>query len=379
MNLFITTILLIYGAATAALTAALFGRMKAGTNRASGAGVVDGPPGVSVVIPFRNEERNIVPLLESLAKQSYGGETEVILVNDRSDDNGVNAVKEFLRHNDNTNITIKIIDLEPPDEMPLTSKQRALDLGVSRSSHPLIAFTDADMLLAPEWIESLAGSQLSTGAALVFGHTSVIDDKKSLFTLFEAYQLELLFSFAHAFAGLNLTGSCMGNNILVTKEAYRQCGGQRGVGRAIVEDRALLKLMRRKGFKTCSAEPFTVTARTYPSRTKRQFFNQAMRWARGGLRPGGGLFAAGLLLLTQNVIFLLSVTGIMPWAITVQSVANFLLTWIFLSISFHKNGSPAPKLLFPAYYVFMMAETVIFGLALILRPKIDWKGRKFHN
>jgi cellulose synthase/poly-beta-1,6-N-acetylglucosamine synthase-like glycosyltransferase len=427
-----------YGAAVIALTLALFVRtprskdevIAADTGHISDA--IDGAPGVSVVIPFRNEERNLSALLASMDGQHYGGKIEVVLVNDRSADRGAELIKKFTPRNDN--LCINAVDLQSSvntsADTRLTSKQRALDLGVDRSSHRLILFTDADMILEPTWVESMVDSHLSTGADMVFGHTAIIrnsdfadvntdvsigvdtddtdvsmgidtyinigidtdintsvdtdidinTDKRGwirrLLTLLESYQLEYLFSFARAFSKLNMTGSCMGNNILITKEAYAACGGQRGVGYTIVEDRALLALVRKRGFKAAAREPFTVTAWTYPSRSKGQFANQMLRWARGGLNPGGGLFAAGLLLLTQNIMFLLLMTGALPLILASQCVANFILTWAFLSISFHKNGSPVSKILFPAYYIFMMVETAVFLPLMLFRGGIEWKGRQ---
>ncbi|MDR2577721.1 MAG: glycosyltransferase [Chitinispirillales bacterium] len=377
ITLILPGILSLYGLAIIVLTGTLF--RKAGVRGPvyGGNGSGGGLPGVSVVIPFRNEESNLRALLESLENQSYKGAAEVILVNDQSDDNGVVIINKYCQHNGN--ISIKIINLQLSNDVRLTSKQQALDLGIAESSHPLIALTDADMILAPEWIESLVNSHLSTGSDLVFGHTSVINKNSRLFTVFESYQLEFLFAFAYAISKLNLiTGSCMGNNILVTKESYVKCGGQRGIGYSIVEDRALLETMRKKGFRTAAAEPFSPTAKTYPSRSKKQFMSQMTRWAAGGLRPGGGLFAAGCLLTVQNFCFLISAVGagILPGMIMALSALNFLLTWAFLTISFRKNRSPAPKLFYPLYYVFMMIETAIFGFLLVFRPKIHWKNRK---
>jgi len=418
----VSALLFVYGAAVIVMTSALFVR----TTRRKGLSVVDTKnknnaidDGVSVVIPFRNEEDNLNELLTSIDKQNYGGMIEVVLVNDRSTDGGADVIKKFIPRN--KNLCIKVMDVDEKSSITtgtkistdiistsintdtrLTSKQKALDLGVDFSSRNLILFTDADMILEPTWVESMVNSRLSTDADMVFGHTAIIginndndvntvniDDCVNkgtnvntiglidkLFILLESYQLEYLFSFAHAFSKLNLTGSCMGNNILITKEAYTACGGQRGVGYTIVEDRALLELVRKRGFKAVAAEPFKATARTYPSKSKKQFANQMLRWARGGLRPDGGLFFAGLLLLTQNIIFLLSMICALPPVLMLQSVVNFILTWAFLSISFHKNGSPISKILFPAHYIFMMAETAVFLPLMLFKSKIEWKDRK---
>jgi len=398
----LSAVLLAYGCAVAAMTAALLVkstyRKKPSAVDTTGRqdAINEDAPGVSVVIPFRNEERNLNNLLKSIDGQNYGGMIEVILVNDKSTDGGADVIKKFVPSK--KNICIEVIDLHPSidadidTDKRLTSKQQALDFGVDRSSHRLILFTDADMVLEPTWVESMVNSHLSTGADMVFGHTSIMrsginidvntvnTDKRGLirelFILLESYQLEYLFSFAHAFSKLNLMGSCMGNNILVTKEAYAACGGQRGVGYTIVEDRALLGLVRKRGFWTAAQEPFTVTAWTYPSQSNGQFVNQMLRWARGGLRPGGGLFAAGLLLLTQNIFFLLSIVCVLPPVPMLLCVINFILTWIFLSISFHKNGTPVSKILFPAYYIFMMAETALFLPLMLFKSRIEWKDRK---
>jgi len=332
-------------------------------------------PGVSIVIPFRNEEHNLKTLLRSIESQQYAGRFEVIFVNDHSDDNGSHIITAYQNDNENRAFPIKLVDLKNPHSA-LTSKQQALHIGIETAAYPLIAFTDADMILKPQWIESLVNDHLKSGASLIFGHTAISSESKGLFAALESFQLELLFCYAYTFSKLNLTGSCMGNNLLVTKEHYEKCGGQNEIGYSIVEDRALLKLFKKNGLKTKAQEPFYITALTHPARSKRQFFNQMMRWAAGGLHPGCGLFAAGVLLFVQNVLFLLSVLNITPNSITALSTANFFLTWIFLTISFSKNRSSASKLMYPLYYIFMMTETVIFGAALIIRSKIVWKNRK---
>ena len=333
-------------------------------------------PGVSVVIPFRNEEHNLKTLLRSIEEQKYSGQFEVIFVNDHSDDNGPQIITSYQKSNTDSAFSIKLVDLTNPHNA-LTSKQQAIHLGVEAAAYPLIAFTDADMILKPEWIESLVNDQLRSGASLIFGHTAVTSERKAgIFAALEAFQLSLLFCYAYVFSKLNLTGSCMGNNLLVTKEDYLKCGGQSAIGYSIVEDRALLKLFRKNGLKTKAQEPFYVTALTFPARSKKQFFNQMMRWAAGGLHPGGGLFAAGILLFVQNVLFLLSIVNITPDVIKLLSVVNFFLTWIFLAVSFSKNKSSASKLMYPLYYIFMMIETLVFGIALMFRSKVVWKDRK---
>ena len=50
--------------------------------------------GISIVIPFRNEEKNIPDLLSSLGKQDYIGPFEIILVNDGSTDDSLGKIHD---------------------------------------------------------------------------------------------------------------------------------------------------------------------------------------------------------------------------------------------------------------------------------------------
>jgi biofilm PGA synthesis N-glycosyltransferase PgaC len=107
-------------------------------------------PGVSVVIPFRNEARNLERLINSLESQKYPGAYEVILVNDGSTDD-YESVLSLLR----TRKPVKTIPSLFSAGRGLTSKQQALDTGIKAAAHDWIACTDADMLLEPRWLESL--------------------------------------------------------------------------------------------------------------------------------------------------------------------------------------------------------------------------------
>jgi cellulose synthase/poly-beta-1,6-N-acetylglucosamine synthase-like glycosyltransferase len=389
---FLWSTLWLYGITVAALTAAALKRAKKPgyTKREDGK---IGPPGVSVVIPFKYEEHSLNALLESIGKQSYKGIIEAVLVDYGTGDNGVSAISIA-----NDRIPIKSIHLQGNSAQPpapsnagktsnkklLTSKQQALDLGAAESSCPLIAFADHDIIPTPDWIETLVNTQMSLDADLVFGHTAinalwddndtgkrgiVTSKKTSRFSaLLESYRNEFLSSFAYAASKLGLACSCKGNNILAVKSSYLECGGQAGVRRSGAEGAALLRLFRKKGYRVAASEPFAATAETRPSRSNAQFLSETARRARG-LRPGGSLFTAMILLLAQNTVFLLCLLGVITGEIVLQSAANFLLTWLFLAIAFKKIRSPATNFLFPIYYIIIPAGMIMVGLAMIFGRK----------
>ena len=161
----------------------------------------------------------------------------------------------------------------------LTSKQQALDFGIDKARYEWIALTDADMKLLPQWLDSLMMSS-DQNTDMVFGHTAIMTDNR-VFTHIQAFQLEFLFCAAHAFHKVGITGSCMGNNMLVSKQAYQKAGGQKAIGYNMVEDRALLNLFKQKKMNISCTEPFLPLALTYPCENWHLFFirlKMGKRW-----------------------------------------------------------------------------------------------------
>ncbi len=84
---------------------------------------------VSVIIPFRNESENILASLKSIESQLYPIEKfEVIYVNDSSEDNSMEILKENIKK-----INIKIISV--PNEYSINAhKKRAVRFGIENAT-----------------------------------------------------------------------------------------------------------------------------------------------------------------------------------------------------------------------------------------------------
>ncbi len=105
----------------------------------------DDPPFVSVIVPARNEERNIVALLHSLARIRYP-RYEVIVVDDRSTD----ATRELAAGVEAGNAQgIRVVEGEhlPPGWF---GKPWACRQGYALARGDLLLFTDADTVHHPE-------------------------------------------------------------------------------------------------------------------------------------------------------------------------------------------------------------------------------------
>jgi glycosyltransferase involved in cell wall biosynthesis len=112
---------------------------------------------VSVVIPVRNGADSIGPLIESLERQTLARDRfEVIVVDNDSSDGTAGVARKA---------GAVVV------EEPIANRSRARNRGRTAVSTDLIAFTDADCVADPGWLEALVGSR--SEAPLVAGEVVV--------------------------------------------------------------------------------------------------------------------------------------------------------------------------------------------------------------
>ena len=104
-------------------------------------------PGVSVIVPARNEEAEIRNALTSLLKSS-GIEIELIAVDDRSTDLTGQIMDEIAA----ADMRLKVIHIAVLEDGWL-GKNHAMQAGASRATKELLLFTDGDIHYEPRAIE----------------------------------------------------------------------------------------------------------------------------------------------------------------------------------------------------------------------------------
>jgi len=110
---------------------------------------------VSLVIAARNEAHNLEKLLNSIFNQSYTN-FEVIVVNDRSDDNSLEILEKFKLENSEKQFHFISIKEKPQN---WNGKKYALHTGIQAAKNEVILLTDADCLPKDKfWIEKMANS-----------------------------------------------------------------------------------------------------------------------------------------------------------------------------------------------------------------------------
>jgi glycosyltransferase involved in cell wall biosynthesis len=323
---------------------------------------------VSIIIPCKNEAQNLPGLFTSLLQQIFNAKIEIVIV----DDGSIDTTKELVHHYQQQSLlNIKYIFNNFVPVCGLTSKQQAIDTGINEASHDVIVLTDADMIFDPTWLQSFFTTFNDT-TDLMFGHTAV-KLTSHFFSFFQAFQLEFLFSIAAVFYFAGIKGSCMGNNLMLRKKAYLECGGQKAIGYSITEDRALLYHFYKCRRKIEITTPFYPKAFTWPHVKVSLFINQLLRWAKGGFGNGHNLLLFATLFSLQNITLILSFFGCINSNCMVLTLLNFILTWIMVGIVFTKNHSLVSPLFFPLYFFFFIAETIVFPILLVAKKKVTWK------
>ena len=108
---------------------------------------------ISIIVPARNEEKNIVALLNAINQQTYPSHLfEVIIVDDHSTDNTANLVSSF----NSTNIRLIYLSDYINNESLNAYKKKAIEIGINESRGTLIVTTDADCTMNKNWLKTIA-------------------------------------------------------------------------------------------------------------------------------------------------------------------------------------------------------------------------------
>ena len=325
---------------------------------------------VSLVIPCKNEKKRLPALFDSLAHLHSTAGFEIIFVDDGSNDGSHELLEHFAARSTRP---VRILGNRFDPSCRLTSKQQALERGIDAASFELIALTDADMELHENWLIALC-NEMDDSTALVFGHTA-LSRPDTLFTLLQSLQLEFLFAIAALFHYARIPGSCMGNNMLIRKSAYRACGGQKAVGYSIAEDRALLNLFYRNKHPVGIATPFAPTATTSPHETVAGFLQQIIRWAVGGFSGGKNLLFFGVVFMLHILLSLAALTGILSLPGSLAVLAGFISSWLVIITAFSRNRSMVSPLFYPLLYPMMVVEAGSIAGYFLTGKKLRWKER----
>lgn len=322
---------------------------------------------ISVIIPVRNEEKNIDTLLECLRTQDYlRSNFEVIIVDDHSTDGALEKCKGRLQNL--TSFSLRA------DE---NGKKAALTYGIKHAKGEIIATTDADCLLPSDWLTTInsvfQGKKINVAAGMV-----AISDEDKLFSQWQAMEFASVIGTGVAALGLKKPMMCNGANLSFRKEIFYKVNGYEGNEHIASGDDEFLMMKIRNQFPN-SIQIVNSIVVTRPQASLKDFLYQRIRWA--SKWKGNPLFAAKFLAV---FIFLIQVSWVVLLGtfyrydsktifivFLMKIVADILFlspVFRFMKIKFRLLPFLGLQFLYPFYVIFV-------GL---LAPWISyqWKDRK---
>lgn len=205
-----------------------------------------GAPRVSVIVPARNEARNIERVVASLA-QSQGAPFEVIVVDDRSDDDTATRARRVARaHADRIEV---MHGVELPEGW--LGKNWACHQGATQARGDILLFTDADTVHAPDLLaRALAALEADRADALTLAGRQLM---KSFWECLVQPQIfmGILSRYPNTRRVLEphqwRDAIANGQYIMVRREAYAAIGGHEALRAEVVEDMRFAQRLVRLG------------------------------------------------------------------------------------------------------------------------------------
>jgi cellulose synthase/poly-beta-1,6-N-acetylglucosamine synthase-like glycosyltransferase len=226
---------------------------------------------ISVIIPARNEEDNIGPLLIALDQQSYPKHLfEIIVIDDHSEDRTAEIVRQYP--------WVKLLTLE--DTEINSYKKKAIEAGIAGATGELVVTTDADCQPGKRWLETIAAFKEETKAVFIAAPV-VIHCNSSFVQLFQAMDFMVLQGITGAVVYKNNLCMCNGANLAYEKKVFAEVNGFAGVDHIASGDDMLLmhKIWKLYPDKVVYLKASDGTMSTQPVKSWKDFYAQRIRWA----------------------------------------------------------------------------------------------------
>jgi cellulose synthase/poly-beta-1,6-N-acetylglucosamine synthase-like glycosyltransferase len=362
---------------------------------------------ISVLVPARNEEKNIGNCLQSLFSQSYPKDLyQVIVIDDHSTDGTVTRVHAFrgetARPGENlypvSNLLCLSLNAEPAGSGPVKAhKKFAIEAGIRAATGELIVTTDADCLFQPGWLQMMAGFYEQTGAKFIAAPVKITEEPQAIATktkngrrgahsflsIFQTLDFITLQGITGAAVHRKFHSMCNGANLAYEKQAFLEVGGFSGIDGIPSGDDMLLmhKIYKKYPGRVFYLKNHQAIVSTGPETTWKGFVNQRVRWAsKADQYDDKRIFWVLLMVYLVNLLFA---------ALVMASFWNSRYLWLLLVLILIKTMMEYPfvrtvagffdqeRLMpyFPLMQPFHILYTIVIGW-LGKFGSYRWKERK---
>jgi cellulose synthase/poly-beta-1,6-N-acetylglucosamine synthase-like glycosyltransferase len=330
-------------------------------------------PLVTVVIPARNEAKNVLNCLEAIFAQDYPN-YEVIVADDHSVDQTAAIVCQTKAR--------LILMKDYPSATGVAFKKHAIEAAIAVSNGEIIVTTDADCIVPPQWLTHLVGVMQQKEAVFVAAPVKM-QAERSYLSIFQSLDFAILQGITASAVASGFHTMANGANMAYLRTAFEEVGGFAGIDSiASGDDMLLLQKIKQTFPGKIAASNSTasiVTTSTEP--TWQQFFRQRIRWAsKARLYEDKKMFGVLVLVYVLNVSLLLLM--MMSWVSDTNLVVcvlflflKTLVEWRFVKSVLSFFGMPELMRWFAVSQPLHILYTVVSG-SFGQFGGYQWKGRR---
>ena len=334
----------------------------------------------TIVVPFRNEAKNLPKLLRSFSELNYPRELiEIIMVDDFSTDTSERICIQWrIQHDD--------IDTTLLENLRLTNspKKDAIARAMPIAKHDWIITTDGDCKVPKNWLLTI-DNYIQTHQPEMIVAAVVYKTKNNWFHHFQQMDLLSLQGTTIGSFGIGKPFMCNGANFAYTKKLFLELEGFNGNDKIASGDDVFLlqKAVAKVPEKVHYLKNTETIVQTKPENDLFKLFMQRVRWASKttGYQSGyAKLLAIIVLLMNLSLVvgFWLMVEGKLHWSTLLKL---FLIKYVVDYVLLYKANSYLLK----GKWLLPIASSIIYPFfsSLVglysLFGSFSWKGRKFSN
>ena len=332
----------------------------------------------SIIVPFRNEAKNLPKLLKSISKLNYPKELfEIILVDDFSNDISERICIQWRMANG-------LIESTLLENLRLSNspKKDAISRAVPILKHEWMVTTDADCIVNKNWLLTLDNFIQINNPEMVVGAV-VYKTKNNWFHHFQQLDLMSLQGTTIGSFGIRKPFMCNGANFAYTKKFFQELGGFGGINSTASGDDVLLlqKAVTANSDKVLYLKNKEFIVKTKPENDLFLLFMQRVRWASKTTsykNTYAKSLAVVVLLMNFSLVlgfgfWVLGKIGI--WNLSSIFLIKYILDYILLykSNQYLKNGKFMLPLASSLVYPVFSSAVGLYSLF----GSFTWKGRYF--
>ena len=329
---------------------------------------------VSVIVPARDEEKLIKRLLDSLDAQTCK-KFQIILVNDRSQDNTGKVMADFAK--DKSSATVITLTEDPAIGNP---KLNALISGVKAATGDILMFTDADCIAPPGWVEEISKRFEDERLGVILGPIETCKTG-TLLSIFHSFDHAFKYSYTAGCAGIGMPTGGFGNNLSVRKKTVEEIGGLESIEVTSTEDAALISRIRAvTSMRARALFSRKVAVLTEPQPGWKALTEQEIRWHTGGLfspdmqtRLAYGFIMIYLTLSVLSIPACFFVPGL-----SVLPIVSFVTMSLMAVVAGLFTSQPLVSywLVLVPFIILSMGYNSYLTIKALLKPALFWKGTR---